>query len=147
MSDHHKYVKIATIAAGVALLGYGIYKSSTTPEIKEGEEKEEGKVEVGEGFFDKNPDQHVELKRDEAIKRAKQIINVHYDLVLAFAKDEALYDGYIRITFTLSDTTEDLFIEFRGHSVSWIKINGKDISKLISMNIQDNSLSSVTKPD
>ena len=117
MSDNIPYLKYAALGIFSLILGYAIYKSQSQKMIETGE------------FLDKNADDQIELKRDQAFERSKIISDVHYDVVMSLTKHENVFQGYNRVKFSLSDTSKDVFIDFKGHSVKYLKINGNDIDR------------------
>ena len=69
------------------------------------------------------------MTREEALRRSSIISEVHYDLILSFLNHEKEFEGYIRATFSLSEISEDVFLNFEGKSLEYCRINGQEVDK------------------
>ena len=73
--------------------------------------------------------QRVDLNIDEAKLRYESVANLSYKLTLVILKG-AQYQGYSKATFDYTGT-QDIFIDYAGRYLKWIKINGKTVSNTI----------------
>ena len=101
MSDNNYYLKIGIGAVIGIVLGVAVWKSFSTPRVKDEEEEEEKKEEQkqDEKFVDTDYDKTIDLSRDEAKGRFEAISDVNYELVLAFVNDSKSYNKIIYLFF------------------------------------------------
>ena len=121
-TDMVKYVTAGSLV--IAALGYAGYKIFFKHETKEEVNVSNEAIKM---FIDKNLEKIVELTRDEANERSKIVSGVHYDLVLSFFQHETEFEGYIRVTFTLSEVSNYAFLNFEGKQLYFCTINGEAV--------------------
>lgn len=119
----NKKTLLLASAVGLAALGLGWYLKS-------------GKSCCSKFKFIKDPkfEENVALYRKEASMRAKYISNTKYKVTLALRKGETC-DGHTLVTFNLNELpAEDLWLDFAGFGVGYVKINGNDVPVKDSFN-------------
>ncbi|MBA2571249.1 MAG: aminopeptidase N [Chloroflexi bacterium] len=67
------------------------------------------------------------LTQDEATARVARVGDVSYDLAFDLRAGDSLYGGDCTIAFSLDGTTEPLFLDFRGGSISSLSVNGRAV--------------------
>ncbi|CAI2373227.1 unnamed protein product [Moneuplotes crassus] len=123
-------------AAGIAglIIAYSLYRLASRgskPPV-ENQEPEEERIDDNEEdiiHVDPQKEENIELSKKDALFRAEAVSDCKYDLVLSFLKNDKTYEGYNRISFTFKgDGKQELFLNYKGDSIYYIKINGKKIS-------------------
>jgi aminopeptidase N len=110
--------------AGAMALGAGTYLMLKMMKEKK-ERKSVGKVRR-EYYMDPGYKEHIDLSLSESERRHALISDVAYTAALSLPMGD-VYEGFIRTTFKLADISDAVFIDFFGHEVSDISINGQDV--------------------
>ena len=69
-------------------------------------------------------EKNVYVMKDTCIQRKSQVSDVYYSVNLALPRGE-YFGGQVTVNFKLSDSKQDLFLDFRGIKIGQLLINGQ----------------------
>lgn len=67
------------------------------------------------------------LYKTDAIKRASLVSDISYEIAYALHRGGNTFVGHVKIKFVMSQF-EDTFLDYKGETVHWIKVNGQEIT-------------------
>jgi aminopeptidase N len=117
----------AAAVAAVAVAGYATYSMMGSEKSTTGEETAPSGSKGSNVLKDEGTDEMRTLYRTDANKRAEIIKDVSYKIGYALIRGGKTFHGQVLIKFTLS-SVEDTFLDYTGESLSWVRVNGKEIT-------------------